>query len=51
MGHRTTRKPGRQKKDSGAPSATFITFLILGFILLVWMVIYLTSNPIKPPLQ
>lgn len=51
MGRRTTRRPGRQKRESGAPSATFITFLILGFIVLIWMVITMTSNPMKPPLQ
>ncbi len=39
------------KKESGRPSVTFIIFLVLGIILFLWLVIKLTSQPMKPPLS
>jgi hypothetical protein len=51
MGHRTTRPPGRRKPEAGGPSWRFILFAVIGLAVLIWIVIVLISQPMKPPLQ
>lgn len=51
MGHRTTHKPGRMKKDKGLPSPMFLLFAAVGIVLLIWIIYLVSSRPMKPPLS